>query len=98
MTMHNGKGLEYTVAFLVGLEEDLFPHANSRGNLDSIEEERRLCYVGMTRAKKYLYLSHAEVRFLFGSSRFMRRSRFLSEIPPQYLQKLRSLYYLPEIT
>jgi DNA helicase-2/ATP-dependent DNA helicase PcrA len=96
MTMHNGKGLEYTVAFLVGLEEDLFPHANSRGNLDSIEEERRLCYVGMTRAKKYLYLSHAEVRFLFGSSRFMRRSRFLSEIPPQYLQKLRSPYYLPK--
>lgn len=96
MTVHNGKGLEYIVTFLVGLEEDLFPHANSRGSFESLEEERRLCYVGMTRAKKYLYLTHAEVRYLFGSSRYMRRSRFLSEIPPQYIHKLRSPYYLPD--
>lgn len=96
MTVHNGKGLEYTVTFLVGLEEDLFPHANSRGSFDALEEERRLCYVGMTRAKKYLYLTHAEVRYLFGSSRYMRRSRFLSEIPAQYIRKLRSAYNLPD--
>jgi DNA helicase-2/ATP-dependent DNA helicase PcrA len=96
MTVHNGKGLEYTVTFLVGLEEDLFPHANSRGSFDALEEERRLCYVGMTRAKKYLYLTHAEVRYLFGTCRYMRRSRFLSEIPPQYIHKLRSAYYLPD--
>jgi DNA helicase-2/ATP-dependent DNA helicase PcrA len=96
MTVHNGKGLEYLVTFLVGLEEDLFPHANSRGSFDALEEERRLCYVGMTRAKKYLYVTHTEVRYLFGSSRYMRKSRFLSEIPPQYIHKLRSPYYLPD--
>lgn len=95
MTVHNGKGLEYTVTFLVGLEEDLFPHANARGSFEALEEERRLCYVGMTRAKKYLYLTHAELRYLFGSSRYMRKSRFLSEIPSNFIHKLRSPYILP---
>lgn len=95
MTVHNGKGLEYEVTFLVGLEEDLFPHVNSRGSLEAIEEERRLCYVGMTRAKRFLYLTNAELRYLYGSSRYMKKSRFLSEIPIQYLQKVRSAYSLP---
>jgi DNA helicase-2/ATP-dependent DNA helicase PcrA len=88
MTIHNGKGLEFLVTFLAGMEEDLFPHANSRGNDAAVEEERRLCYVGMTRAKKHLYLSHSSLRYLWGSERFQRPSRFLKEIPSQYVTKL----------
>lgn len=88
MTIHNGKGLEFDVAFLVGMEEDLFPHANARDSFDALEEERRLCYVGMTRAKNYLYLTSAQSRYLWGSSRFMRPSRFLFEIPKEHIQKV----------
>lgn len=87
MTIHNGKGLEFDVTFLVGLEEEIFPHANSLGNFEALEEERRLCYVGMTRAKNYLYLSAAKSRYLWGSLRTMRPSRFLSEIPQEHLKK-----------
>ena len=87
MTLHNGKGLEFTAAFLVGMEEDLFPHANSRNSFDALEEERRLCYVGMTRAKKRLYLTAAETRFLWGQHRMMRPSRFLREIPKKFLER-----------
>ncbi len=87
MTLHNGKGLEFQAAFLVGMEEDLFPHANSRNSFEALEEERRLCYVGMTRAKERLYLSAAETRFLWGQHRMMRPSRFLREIPKKYLEK-----------
>jgi DNA helicase-2/ATP-dependent DNA helicase PcrA len=88
MTIHNGKGLEYDITFLVGLEEDLFPHANSRGNADALEEERRLCYVGMTRAKEQLYLSHTRFRYIWNDLRSMRSSRFLKEIPEEYIVKL----------
>lgn len=95
MTLHNGKGLEFHVVFMVGMEEDLFPHANARGSYDALEEERRLCYVGMTRAKEYLYLSAAESRYLWGTSRYMRPSRFLTEIPGKYIKKVRSAYQLP---
>lgn len=87
MTLHNGKGLEFDVTFLVGMEEELFPHANSLGNFESLEEERRLCYVGMTRARDYLYLSCARSRYLWGSLKPMRPSRFLSEIPEESLHK-----------
>ena len=87
MTIHNGKGLEFKVTFLAGLEEDLFPHANSRGSFEKLEEERRLCYVGMTRAKERLYLSAVRNRFLWGTPRRMRPSRFLSEIPTEHLKK-----------
>jgi ATP-dependent DNA helicase UvrD/PcrA len=87
--------LEFQAVFLVGMEEDLFPHANARGSHEALEEERRLCYVGMTRAKEYLYLTAAESRYLWGTSRFMRPSRFLSEIPKEYIQKVRSIYQLP---
>lgn len=88
MTLHNGKGLEFTVTFLVGLEEELFPHINARSTDEGLEEERRLCYVGMTRAKEYLYLSSAKQRLLWGSIRRMRQSRFLLEIPSKYTEQI----------
>lgn len=89
MTIHNGKGLEFEVVFLVGLEEDLFPHANSRESDSALEEERRLCYVGMTRAKEFLYLCDVRQRFLWGVHRSQRPSRFLYEIPSQYMERFR---------
>lgn len=88
MTLHNGKGLEFEAAFLVGMEEDLFPHVNSRNSHDALEEERRLCYVGMTRAKERLYLTAARSRFIWGIHRMMRPSRFLSEIPKTHTEKI----------
>ncbi len=87
MTIHNGKGLEFDTAFLVGMEEELFPHANSKNSYDALEEERRLCYVGMTRAKERLYLSAAQTRFLWGTHRMMRPSRFLREIPKEFIER-----------
>lgn len=92
MTIHNGKGLEFIVVFLAGLEEDLFPHVNSRDSQEELEEERRLCYVGMTRAKEYLYLTEARFRFLWGTERMQRSSRFIKEIPPEYIEKLRTRF------
>ncbi len=94
MTIHNGKGLEFPVTFLVGLEQELFPHVNSRLEEEGLEEERRLFYVGITRAQHYLYLSDARRRFIWGTSRTQRPSIFLSEIPWEYLEKVR-LYPLP---
>jgi DNA helicase II / ATP-dependent DNA helicase PcrA len=87
MTIHNGKGLEFTVTFLAGLEELLFPHANSYDNPEAMEEERRLCYVGVTRAKEYLYLTNATMRFMWGVKRIQKPSRFLREIPREYLEE-----------
>lgn len=87
MTIHNGKGLEFEVAFLVGLEEDLFPHINSKNSSSDVEEERRLCYVGVTRAKKHLYLSHCRLRYLWGNLRRQMPSRFLKEMPQEYIEK-----------
>lgn len=87
MTLHNGKGLEFSLCFLVGMEEDLFPHINAQDNPAAIEEERRLAYVGMTRAKDYLYLSAAKQRMLWGTVRQMRPSRFLFEIPAEHIQQ-----------
>lgn len=92
MTIHNSKGLEFEVVFLSGLEEDLFPHVNSRGELDKVEEERRLCYVGMTRAKRVLFLSCCRTRFLWGTLRSQRPSRFLREIPQKYFEVVRSSF------
>jgi DNA helicase-2/ATP-dependent DNA helicase PcrA len=88
MTLHNGKGLEFSLVFLAGLEEDLLPHVNSKGSHEQIEEERRLCYVGMTRAKSHLFLSSCNARYLWGSLRAMYPSRFLKEIPSKYLNYL----------
>ncbi len=92
MTIHNGKGLEFKVAFIVGMEEELFPHANSKKDPGQIEEERRLCYVGMTRAKELLYLTNCHLRYLWGVERSMRPSRFLKEISPEYLEKVQKAF------
>lgn len=86
MTIHNGKGLEFTATFLVGMEEDLFPHINAKNTSQQVEEERRLCYVGLTRAKQCLYLTHARQRYMWGMLRPMRPSRFLQEIPRRYIE------------
>lgn len=88
MTLHNGKGLEFTLTFLVGMEEDLFPHINSKDSIEALEEERRLCYVGMTRAKQFLYLSASAYRLMWGTPKVMVPSRFLKEVPSQYLTVL----------
>jgi DNA helicase-2/ATP-dependent DNA helicase PcrA len=88
MTLHNSKGLEFRVVFLVGLEEELFPHVNALGSPEALEEERRLCYVGMTRAKELLYLCSAVQRYMWGTLRLMRPSRFLKEIPAEFLHNL----------
>ncbi len=89
MTIHNGKGLEFPVVFLAGLEEELFPHVNSRESADGLEEERRLFYVGMTRAKEHLYLSDVSARFIWGVKRTQRPSRFIREIPSEYVEQVK---------
>jgi DNA helicase-2/ATP-dependent DNA helicase PcrA len=89
MTLHNGKGLEYDLVFLVGMEENLLPHVNSIQEEKSIEEERRLCYVGITRAREKLYLTAAAQRFLWGGQRRMKLSRFISEIPENHMRRER---------
>ncbi len=83
MTLHTAKGLEFPSVFLIGLEDGVFPHLRSLGEPDELEEERRLCYVGITRARERLYLSHAWSRSLFGSTQYNQPSRFLKEIPEQ---------------
>jgi len=81
MTLHSAKGLEFPVVFLVGMEEGLFPHSRALSDEREMEEERRLCYVGMTRAKERLYLVHALERNLFGAARWNRPSRFIRDLP-----------------
>jgi DNA helicase-2/ATP-dependent DNA helicase PcrA len=81
MTLHSAKGLEFPVVFMAGMEEELFPHSRSSDGREELEEERRLCYVGMTRAMEKLYLTHARRRRIFGDYQFNPPSRFLAEIP-----------------
>ena len=81
MTIHGAKGLEFPIVFLTGLEEGVFPHVRSIGSDDELQEERRLCYVGITRAKELLYLTHAEFRALMNNASVRLPSRFLREIP-----------------
>ncbi|MGI6130220.1 MAG: DNA helicase PcrA [bacterium] len=88
MTLHAAKGLEFPVVFLVGLEEGLFPHSRSLDTKEGLEEERRLCYVGLTRAKRRLYLTYARSRYLYGREQYCRPSCFLSEIPAKFLFKV----------
>ena len=85
MTMHSAKGLEFPAVFLVGMEEGLFPGMRVFTDPDELEEERRLCYVAITRAKQQLFLSHAKQRMLYGRTSFNRPSRFLGEIPEECL-------------
>lgn len=86
MTIHAAKGTEFPVVFLVGMEENLFPHARSLEEGENLEEERRLCYVGLTRAKEKLYLSYAARRMYFGQSNFNPPSRFLEDIPARLME------------
>lgn len=86
MTLHSAKGLEFPVVYLVGLEEGVFPHSRSLFDEEELEEERRLCYVGMTRAKERLYLVHATMRTLYGETRYNSPSRFLEEVPEELLE------------
>jgi len=88
MTVHSAKGLEFDVVFLSGLEEDLFPHENSITETKGLEEERRLMYVAVTRARQRLYLSFAQTRMLHGQTRYNLRSRFLEEVPGHLLKWL----------
>jgi DNA helicase II / ATP-dependent DNA helicase PcrA len=81
MTVHSAKGLEFDCVFISGLEEGLFPHENSMSDHESLEEERRLMYVAITRARKRLYLSHAQTRLLHGQTRYNMKSRFFDELP-----------------
>lgn len=89
MTLHSAKGLEFPLVFLAGVEEGLFPHPLSIEEPGRLEEERRLCYVGMTRAMRKLYLTYAESRRLHGNSLYHRPSRFIREIPEQLLEEVR---------
>jgi DNA helicase-2/ATP-dependent DNA helicase PcrA len=89
MTLHSAKGLEFKLVFLVGMEEGLFPSQQSVDDAGRLEEERRLCYVGMTRAKQQLYLTYAESRRLYGRESYPRPSRFLREIPNEFIQEVR---------
>lgn len=84
MTLHSAKGLEFSNVFIVGLEEGIFPHSRSLAEKEQLEEERRLCYVGMTRARERVYLSYAFSRMIYGRRLVSEPSRFLSEIPDDY--------------
>ena len=86
MTLHSAKGLEFPVVFLIGLEEGVFPHSRALFEDDEMEEERRLGYVGITRAEQELYLTHAQMRTLYGRTTMNPPSRFLAEIPADLIE------------
>ena len=90
MTLHSAKGLEFQVVFMVGMEEGLFPGQKSSDDPSRLAEERRLCYVGMTRARQTLYLIHTESRFLYGQEMSPMPSRFLNEIPAERIEEIRA--------
>jgi len=90
MTLHSAKGLEFPLVFVGGVEEGLFPHSMSADDPVKLEEERRLCYVGMTRAMQQLYLTHAEQRRIHGQETYPQPSRFLREIPPAVMEEVRA--------
>ncbi|GEK33744.1 DNA helicase PcrA [Kurthia sibirica] len=88
MTMHSAKGLEFPVVFIIGMEENIFPHSRSLQDQDEMEEERRLAYVGITRAEKTLYITCAQTRTIFGRSSFNKPSRFIEEIDAEIVQNI----------
>jgi len=98
ITLHAAKGLEFPVVFIAGMEEGLFPHSRSMMDIHELEEERRLCYVGMTRAQKELYLTYAQKRLLFGDRSWREPSRFLAEIPEELLEITTSWRIFPKST
>ena len=89
MTLHSAKGLEFKYVFMVGMEESIFPHSRSSENISELEEERRLCYVGITRARAKLHLTYAEFRRLYGQDSYNPPSRFINEIPNDHLEFVR---------
>ena len=89
MTLHTAKGLEFPMVFMCGMEDGLFPHQRSLNDIDGLEEERRLCYVGMTRAMKQLFLTYAEQRRLHGVDSYGMPSRFIKEIPEELIEEIR---------
>ncbi len=89
MTMHSAKGLEFPLVFLCGMEDGLFPHQRSIADPSGLEEERRLCYVGITRAKQTLYMTYAEQRRLHGMDNFSQPSRFIAEVPDEFIEEIR---------
>ncbi len=89
MTMHSAKGLEFPLVFMSGMEDGLFPHQRSVADPSGLEEERRLCYVGITRAMQQLYVTYAEQRRLHGMDNFSMPSRFIAEIPDEYVEEIR---------
>ena len=89
MTMHSAKGLEFPLVFLCGMEDGLFPHQRSVADPNGLEEERRLCYVGITRAKQTLYITYAEQRRLHGMDSYSQPSRFIAEIPEEFVEEVR---------
>ena len=89
MTLHSAKGLEFPQVFLCGLEDGLFPHQRSTTDSAGLEEERRLAYVGITRAMRSLYLSYAEQRRLHGVDQYGTPSRFIGELPPELIEEVR---------
>ena len=89
MTLHSAKGLEFPVVFLAGMEDGLFPHQRSTADLASLEEERRLCYVGATRAMRQLYITYAEQRRLYGVDTYGQPSRFIGEFPSELIDEIR---------
>jgi DNA helicase II / ATP-dependent DNA helicase PcrA len=89
MTLHSAKGLEFPVVFLAGVEEGLFPHQRSASDVTALEEERRLCYVGATRAMRHLYITYAEQRRLYGVDQYGQPSRFINELPAELVEEIR---------
>jgi DNA helicase-2/ATP-dependent DNA helicase PcrA len=89
MTLHVAKGLEFPIVFMVGMEENLFPHANSMNSVEEIDEERRLCYVGMTRARRKLFMTCAARRMVFGSVSFNNPSIFLDDLPKDIVEVIK---------
>jgi DNA helicase-2/ATP-dependent DNA helicase PcrA len=98
MTLHTAKGLEFPTVFLTGLEDGIFPHSRTLGEKNEIEEERRLAYVGLTRAKQRLYLTRAESRSSWGAPNYNPPSRFLDEIPEDVIEWRNNRASLPRIS
>src|SRR5262249_44377597 len=95
MTLHSAKGLEFPVVILAGLEEGLFPHSRSAEDLEELEEERRLCYVGMTRARVKLILTGAARRRIFGEYQGSEPSRFIDEVPAELIDRVMPAFAQP---